>query len=180
MAAAASCPVAEKAGFALSALLPLLPPDFVSDGPLHIRLVGKPPEITRTRLPWSAHAWRLPYQVLERRATGGWGHQAHLPRRSHSSPEGPEVTSPWRCLTCWRLRQLRASTGSQGRGSLNHKVRTGGMKAAAELWSHTGLRTPAQKFACRIDIYEYTIVERRAIRTSLLVNLDAVVQISIS
>jgi RimJ/RimL family protein N-acetyltransferase len=37
----ASCRVADKAGFALSAVLPPLPPEFPSDGHLHIRLAGK-------------------------------------------------------------------------------------------------------------------------------------------
>jgi RimJ/RimL family protein N-acetyltransferase len=38
----ASCRVADKAGFALSAVLPPLPPEFPSDGHLHIRVAGKP------------------------------------------------------------------------------------------------------------------------------------------
>jgi RimJ/RimL family protein N-acetyltransferase len=36
----ASCRVADKTGFALSAVLPPLPPDFPSDGHLHIRRSG--------------------------------------------------------------------------------------------------------------------------------------------
>jgi RimJ/RimL family protein N-acetyltransferase len=42
----ASCRVAGKAGFALSALLPPLPPEFPQDGHLHVRLAGQPPAIT--------------------------------------------------------------------------------------------------------------------------------------
>jgi RimJ/RimL family protein N-acetyltransferase len=39
----ASCRVAEKTGFALSAVLPPLLPDFPDDGHLHIRVADKPP-----------------------------------------------------------------------------------------------------------------------------------------
>jgi RimJ/RimL family protein N-acetyltransferase len=39
----ASCRVADKAGFALSAVLPPLLPDFPNDGHLHIRLASKKP-----------------------------------------------------------------------------------------------------------------------------------------
>jgi RimJ/RimL family protein N-acetyltransferase len=42
----ASCRVADKAGFALTAVLPPLLPDFPDDGHLHIRLAGRPPAIT--------------------------------------------------------------------------------------------------------------------------------------
>lgn len=42
----ASCRVAEKTGFALSAVLPPLPPEFPDDGHLHIRLAGTPQAIT--------------------------------------------------------------------------------------------------------------------------------------
>jgi RimJ/RimL family protein N-acetyltransferase len=42
----ASCRVADKAGFALSAVLPPLPPEFPNDGHLHIRSAGKLPVIT--------------------------------------------------------------------------------------------------------------------------------------
>jgi RimJ/RimL family protein N-acetyltransferase len=38
----ASCRVAEKAGFRLSAVLPPLLPDFPDDGHLHVRLAGQP------------------------------------------------------------------------------------------------------------------------------------------
>jgi RimJ/RimL family protein N-acetyltransferase len=47
----ASCRVADKAGFALSAVLPPLLPDFPNDGYLHIRQADKPPVITQTQLP---------------------------------------------------------------------------------------------------------------------------------
>jgi RimJ/RimL family protein N-acetyltransferase len=40
----ASCRVAGKAGFALSAVLPPLPPEFPADGHLHIRRASPPPE----------------------------------------------------------------------------------------------------------------------------------------
>jgi RimJ/RimL family protein N-acetyltransferase len=46
----ASCRVAEKAGFALSAVLPPLLPDFPHDGHLHIRLADKEVDSTRQRL----------------------------------------------------------------------------------------------------------------------------------
>jgi RimJ/RimL family protein N-acetyltransferase len=39
----ASCRVAEKAGFAFSAVLPPLPPDFPDDGHLYIRVAGSCP-----------------------------------------------------------------------------------------------------------------------------------------
>ncbi len=42
----ASCRVADKAGFALTAVLPPQLPEFPDDGHLHIRLAGKPPVIT--------------------------------------------------------------------------------------------------------------------------------------
>jgi RimJ/RimL family protein N-acetyltransferase len=45
----ASCRVAGKARFALSAVLPPLLPEFPDDGHLHIRLAGKPPALTQTR-----------------------------------------------------------------------------------------------------------------------------------
>jgi RimJ/RimL family protein N-acetyltransferase len=57
----ASCRVADKAGFTLSAVLPPLLPDFPNDGHLHIRPAGKPPATTQTRLTWSACNWLLPY-----------------------------------------------------------------------------------------------------------------------
>lgn len=38
----ASCRVADKAGFALTAVLPPLPPEFPNDGHLHIRAAGMP------------------------------------------------------------------------------------------------------------------------------------------
>jgi len=57
-----SCRVADKAGFALSAVLPPLLPEFPHDGHLHIRLAGQPQAITQTRLSRSASNWRLPYQ----------------------------------------------------------------------------------------------------------------------
>jgi RimJ/RimL family protein N-acetyltransferase len=41
----ASCRVAEKAGFALTAVLPPLPPQFPHDGHLHTRPADKPPGI---------------------------------------------------------------------------------------------------------------------------------------
>jgi RimJ/RimL family protein N-acetyltransferase len=50
----ASCRVADKAGFALSAVLPPLLPEFPDDGHLHVRPAGKPPVTTQPRLPWSA------------------------------------------------------------------------------------------------------------------------------
>ena len=40
----ASCRVAQKTGFAFSAVLPPLPPDFPDDGHLHIRLAGSSAE----------------------------------------------------------------------------------------------------------------------------------------
>jgi RimJ/RimL family protein N-acetyltransferase len=45
----ASCRVAEKVRFALSAVLPPLLLEFPSDGHLHIRRAGKPPVTTQTR-----------------------------------------------------------------------------------------------------------------------------------
>jgi RimJ/RimL family protein N-acetyltransferase len=45
-----SCRVADKAGFALSAVLPPLLPEFPNDGHLHIRSAGKPPPITQTTI----------------------------------------------------------------------------------------------------------------------------------
>jgi RimJ/RimL family protein N-acetyltransferase len=42
----ASCRVADKAGFALIAVLPPLPPEFADDGHLHTRSAGKLPGIT--------------------------------------------------------------------------------------------------------------------------------------
>jgi RimJ/RimL family protein N-acetyltransferase len=57
----ASCRVADKAGFALTALLPPLPPEFPNNGHLHTRPANKPPVTKQTRLGWSAPNWRLPY-----------------------------------------------------------------------------------------------------------------------
>jgi RimJ/RimL family protein N-acetyltransferase len=57
----ASCRVAEKTGFALSAVLRPLPPEFPNDGHLHIRSADKPPVITQTRLCSSVPNRRLPY-----------------------------------------------------------------------------------------------------------------------
>jgi RimJ/RimL family protein N-acetyltransferase len=42
----ASCRVADKAGFALAAVLPPLLPDFPDDGHLHIRQAGRPAAVT--------------------------------------------------------------------------------------------------------------------------------------
>jgi RimJ/RimL family protein N-acetyltransferase len=62
----ASCRVADKAGFALSAVLPPLLPEFPHDGHLHIRLAGKPPASTQTRLSRPAINWQPPYYAATR------------------------------------------------------------------------------------------------------------------
>jgi RimJ/RimL family protein N-acetyltransferase len=69
----ASCRVADKTGFALSAVLPPLPPELPNDAHLHIRPAGKPPVTTQTLLSWPASDWRLPYQVDGNRADGDVG-----------------------------------------------------------------------------------------------------------